>query len=108
MNRIAVVILTALFGGCYTQLQLANKETTAGPPDVLPNPIVIIRPIYPFPLPHPCPPPRPVTPTRPIAILPAEQVEVSPAKEDRIRTTGATRDEHKRTNREGNTGHGRQ
>jgi len=95
MNRIAVIIVAVLLNGCYTQLQLANKETTSNPPYIYPEPI---EPIYPSPIPHPCPPPRPSPPTHPIIIVqPAEQVVTLPAKGDRIRTDGSTRDERNRS-----------
>ena len=101
MKKLTVVLLTVLFGGCYTELQLANKETTTGPTFILPPPIIIIELYYPpFPPPQPCPPP-PRPPQHPVIIPPAEQADASPAKSDRIRTDGSTRDDRTQTDRGG-------
>ena len=101
MNRIAVILLTVLFGGCYTELQLANKETTANPPSVPPQQIVIIERPYPSPPPCCCPAPRPSPPVYPVIVQPVEQPAPPPVVENRLRTDGSTRDDRTQADRGG-------
>jgi hypothetical protein len=106
MNRILVVILAVLVGGCYTQLQIPEQETAYNPVDVQPEPIIIILP-QPYPSPQPCPDPHPIPPFHPVIVQPTQQTPTPSAESNRIRSTGATRDENKRTDRGESGGNGR-
>lgn len=97
MNKAVGLLLALLFCGCYTQLQLANKETPSVPVYYPPVPIIII-------VTDPPPPPRPHPgPSHPIIIKPAEQLSAPAVSNDnkRVRTDGATRDNNERREREG-------
>jgi hypothetical protein len=107
MKRIAVVLFAVFAGGCYTQLQVSNDETTSYRPYDPPAPIIIIQPVYPYPPPHPCPDPYPGPPRHPVIMEPTKPVESTPVPIDRPRTEGSTRDENERSHRGGNTGNGR-
>lgn len=87
MNKIICVILAVLFAGCYTQLQLASKESSSVPVYVPTEPIIII-------IPHPNPPPHPCPPHHPVILHPAVQTTAQAPAGDahRIRTDGSTRD----------------
>lgn len=98
MNRIIVVMFAVLLGGCYTQLQIPDRETASAAPYVPPQPIIIVVPTPYFP-PQPCPVPRPDPPAHPVVVLPAKPVVTPPAESGRIRTTGATRDSDTRRSR---------
>ena len=103
MKRIVVVLLTVLFGGCYTQLQIPERKIAYQPVHDPPEPIVIVipQPYYP---PRPCPAPRPLPPSHPVVVQPTTQEAVSPAEPNRIRTNGPTRDVPVRDGRDRNTG----
>lgn len=91
MKKIFALILTALFGGCYTELYVASREPASALP-VSNEPIIII-------VTDPCPSPPP--PYIPIIIHPVTTtVTPLPAAEpNRIRTNGSTRDNNERGGR---------
>ncbi len=91
MNKITCIILAVVFGGCYTQLQLASKEGPSTTIYVPPDPIIII-------IPQPIPCPFPVPTPHPVIVPPAVQTtaQVPAQEENRIRTSGSTRDKNGR------------
>lgn len=102
MNRMIGLIFVLLFGGCYTQLQLASRESPSHSEYVSPDPIVVYVPI---PCPHPGPPPIP--PSNPVYIQTTQPDYTSlAAPTNTTRRNGQTRDINPRENGEGNSGRG--